>query len=90
MDFKATEKKIIEIVNRVDPDNLVSYGAPSDEYLTQVHKIISIISGEKDKSLWEDELYKAFFPKIEYQPAGSHNKIKKLSDTLKAAFPEGF
>lgn len=89
MDFKEVEKKVTEIVNKIDPDNLVSFGAPNDEYLTQVHKVISILSKVNDQSLWEKEIFNVFFPMPEYNPSDAQDKIAKLSASLKDAFPEG-
>ena len=89
MDFKEVEKKVKEIINGVDPDNLVGSGAPEDEYLTQVHKIISVLLRTHDQELWEKEIFNVFFPKPEYNPVDAKDKIARLNSELKTAFPEG-
>lgn len=89
MNFNEVEKKVIKIVNEIDPDNLVSFGAPADEYLTQVHKIIGIITNVKDQNLWEREFIKVFFPKAEHRTKISLDKIKELAIALQEAFPQG-
>ncbi len=89
MNFNEVEKRVSDIVNKIDPDNLVSFGAPADEYLTQIHKVISIISNIKDQNLWEEELIKVFFPKVEYRPQASIDKVKELYIALQKTFPQG-
>ena len=89
MNFKEAENKVTEIVNKVDPDNLVNFGAPADEYLKQVHNIISLISKVKDANVWESEIFKIFFPSADNRPEDAEDKIKNLTDALKADFPEG-
>lgn len=81
-------KKIINIVNVIDPDNLINCGAPIDEYLVQVHKVISLLSRNKNTEKWENEIYFIFFNK-NYQPKGSKEKISKLVFCLKEKFPLG-
>lgn len=87
--FKEIEKRVTNIVNKVDPDNLVSYGAPVDEYQTQVHHIISILSRIKDKTLWEKEFHQTFFPKERGDIQENKQNIKQLTDLIKSEFPTG-
>lgn len=87
--FKQIEKKVTEIVNKVDPDNLVSYGAPEDEYLTQVHRVISILTRVKDHTVWQKEFSKVFFVAQNNITPESEQKISQLTDLLKVEFPHG-
>lgn len=87
--FKDIERKIIELVNKIDPDDLIGCGAPPDEYLSQVHSIINILTRNKNQEEWEVEIFKVFFPHSNYQPSDAKEKIKNLTLVIKTEFPEG-
>ena len=86
--FKNIKREVTEIVNDIDPDNLTHYGAPADEYSTQVHNIISLLSREKRPDVWEDEIRKIFFVQG-YEPEDAQEKIKRLVEKLKEILPNG-
>ena len=86
--FKHIEQTVTELVNTIDPDNLTNYGAPADEYSSQVHRIISLLSKNKQQDEWESEIYKLFFASG-HEPTGAKEKIKRLTEALKELFPQG-
>jgi len=60
--FKRIERDVFEILNAADPDGLIASGGLDDEYITQVHNIISLMVRKPSQEALESELARLFGP----------------------------
>jgi hypothetical protein len=63
MNYKLAKKKVQEVVNRYDPENLIEGGAPLDEYDAYVNRILSLFQS----SNLSGTSLRALFPKAPKQ-----------------------
>jgi len=63
MKSKYDISSIISIINKYDPEGLISIGCPDDEYDIEAEAIYNIIKKKKSYVLWEEihEVFKYYF-----------------------------
>ena len=70
-------KGIREIINKYDPINLVSGGAPEDEYDGEVIKIIKLLPENKEKL--RNDIYKIFINSFNQETAGDRQVYDSIA-----------
>lgn len=83
-DYKEIKKKIGGVINRLDPINLISGGAPEDEYDGEVEKIIVLVQNNHDVDSLTEKIYSIFVESFGVEMAGDRGKYLEIAQKIKS------
>ncbi|MEZ4103835.1 MAG: hypothetical protein R3B60_00955 [Candidatus Paceibacterota bacterium] len=80
--YKIVFKNIHEIVNELDPVNLIGGGAPGDEYYDEVIKIVSLLKEDNEKVIFTEKLTGIFIESFGCNTEFKNDIFLLLSDRV--------
>ncbi len=78
-------ERMREIMNRYDPLRLLKMGAPDDEYVPEIKRIIPRLRRITTVDQLQDIIYKTFVEMFDEQMAGPKEDYRRLSEEIYAA-----
>lgn len=77
-------KRMQEIMNRYDPLRLLKMGAPDDEYVPEIKRIIPRLRRAATVDQLQEIIYNTFVDMFDEQMAGPKEDYRKMSEEIYA------